>query len=300
MRYNLRGEEKEKDGIREKTEHRLLSFLRYFFPAVWPVLLYFGISLSVNLLAGMILPHTGWGDYLKRYSNLCSILGVLLTFFILRMYSKRSGSGFFEDASLYLKDVDALKCAEAFLFGAGAALALSAVITLLPDIGPVASYNEKVNELYTNWSALIGTMFNAFFTPLVEEVIWRGYMLNRLLPHWGERAALFAVTAVFALSHGAALWVLYAFAMGWLIGRLSIAEDNILYGIVMHMGFNTPAVVLWFIYMNVPGSEEALYGNKFMVLLLGLSGAALAYMCYWLYIQEKRIRLVSRLFKGEL
>ena len=196
--------------------------------------------------------------------------------------------------------MDKIKCVGCLLFGIGAALALSALITFLPSVGPVAVYEERVDHLYATWSALVGTLFNAFFTPLVEEVVWRGYMLNRLLPHWGEKASLLAVTTVFALVHGSFIWVLYAFAMGWLIGKLSIAEDNILYGIILHMGFNIPAVVLWFIYMNVPGSEQALNENKLMVLLLGLSGAALAYMCYWLYIQEKRVRLVTRLFKGEL
>ena len=41
---------------------------------------------------------SGQTDFLKRYTNICSIIGVLITFFILRRYSKKSGGGFFEDA----------------------------------------------------------------------------------------------------------------------------------------------------------------------------------------------------------
>ena len=84
MRYNLRGEEKKNEGAREKTEHKLLSFLRYFFPAVWPVLLYFGVSMVISIFTGAILPHFDKADFLKRYTNICSIIGVLITFFILR------------------------------------------------------------------------------------------------------------------------------------------------------------------------------------------------------------------------
>ena len=300
MRYNLRDEEQIEDGIREKTERKLLSFLRYFFPAIGPLLLYIGLTLGVTLLASAAFPYLERKEFLDRYGNLCSILAVILTFLILRKYSKKHGGGFFEDATLYLKEVSIPKCLGGFLFGAGAALALSAVITLLPSVGPFASYEAHVTHLYQKWSALVGTLFNTFFTPLVEEVIWRGYMLNRLLPHWGEKKALFAVTLVFALAHGTPVWMAYAFVMGWLIGKLSITEDNILYGIFMHVGFNVPAVVLWFIYINVPGSMEALRNNQMMVLLLGLCGAALAMLCFRLYQAERENRFVTRFFNGEL
>ena len=180
------------------------------------------------------------------------------------------------------------------------ALALSAFISFLPKIGPVAAYDESIETLYESWSVYLGVLFNTFFTPLVEEVVFRGYMLNRLLPHWGEKASLFAVSLSFAFLHGTALWMLYAFLMGWLIGKVSIQEDNIFYSISMHIGFNLLSSLLWFIYLFRPGSQEALAANKPLIFFLGLLGVSAALLIAKAYKVERDSLFITRFFRGEV
>lgn len=281
----------EETDLREKVERGIFLFLRYFFPATGPMFIYLLTEL-LCLAFGAFVINNGISidEFVKEKVNVYTTLGVILTFLVLRRGSKKAGSGFFEDASLYRKDVKWRVVFLSFIFGVGAALALSSVLSLLPSVGPVTEYKESVSHIYERWSVLLGMLFTTFFTPLVEEVIFRGYMLNRLLPHFGERWSLFVVSLVFALMHGTSIWIMYAFLMALVLGKISIMEDNILYSVVMHIGFNLPAAVLWFIYLTVRGAKEGLADNKFLIFLLGALGAAVALAALTLYRKGNRSR----------
>ena len=303
MKYNLRGEETDNKAgkARDKAEHKVMSFLRYFVPAMGPLVIYIAAEALMVVLGSTLLhPKLSHAEFREQKMNLYMMAGVVLTFILLRAYSKKRSSTFFEDASLYLKDISIIKTVGCILFGLGVSLALSAFISLLPKVGPVATYSNTMDRLYHTWSLYVAVLFNTFFTPIVEEVIFRGYMLNRLLPHWGEKRSLFAVSFLFALMHGTALWMLYAFAMAWVIGRVSINEDNIFYAICVHMGFNLFSTVLWFIYLFRPAAKEVLTYNKPLVLILGVTGGAAAMLVSRLYRAERESLFVTRFFQGKI
>ncbi len=303
MKYNLRGEEPsgKNENRRNKAELKVLSFMRYFLPAVGPLLLYL-LTEGAFVVLGSVVIH---GDltheeFIEQKMNIYMIFGSIATFFVLRAYSRKRGSAFFEDASLYRKDISIMKGVGCLIFGLATALALSAFLSFLPKIGPVATYDASIDALYRSWSVYLGVLFNTFFTPLVEEVVFRGYMLNRLLPHWGEKASLFAVSLSFAFLHGTMIWMLYAFFMGWLIGRISINEDNILYSILMHIGFNMLSSLLWFIYLFRPGTKEALDADKLLIFFLGVLGASVALLLAKAYKVERESLFITRFFRGEI
>ena len=303
MKYNLRGEETENKAtkVRDKAEHKVISFLRYFIPSVGPLVIYIAAeALLVVLGSTLIHSNLSHAEFREQKMNLYMMAGVMLTFVLLRAYSKKRSSTFFEDASLYLNNISIVKTVGFIVFGLGLSLALSAFISLLPKIGPVATYSATMDRLYHTWSLYVAVLFNTFFTPIVEEVIFRGYMLNGLLPHWGEKRALFTVSLLFALMHGTALWMAYAFAMAWIIGRVSIYEDNIFYAICVHMGFNLFSTVLWFLYLFRPETKVFLEENKPFVLMLGVTGGAFALLFSKLYRAERESLFVTRFFQGKV
>ncbi|MCR5626181.1 MAG: CPBP family intramembrane metalloprotease [Lachnospiraceae bacterium] len=292
-------EEREEMDKREIVERKLFSFLRYFFPAIVPLLIYVGVLLLCFFVGDVILLGSmPINRFQKEFSNIFSVIGVIITFIILRKRSKKAGSTFFEDASLYKDRLNKKKLLLCAGFGMGAALFLSAIFSLLPSVGPIEEYKQLIDDIYHRWSVLLSMLFGIFFTPIVEEVVFRGYMLNTILPHWGEKASIFTVSLVFGIMHGSSLWILYAFAMGMALGKISIMEDNIAYSIIMHSSFNLPSAILWIIYLRYPGSQEALAQNKFLIVILGLAGGLMAYGCYLLY-QKTRIKNknVSQLFE---
>ena len=261
-----------------------------FFHAIRPMITYI-LCATVCLLVGYLFVGGGRGfwEYTQRYGNFFAVLGTIWTFRRLSKKSKAGGSAFFEDASLYHTDLSWKKTVCALFFGIGMALFLSAVLSLLPRIGPVKGYVTHVGRAYQQWDVFLSMAASVLFTPLVEEIIFRGYMLNRLLQKWREMTAVIVTTVIFALMHGSFLWFVYAFCMGYVLARLSIQEDNIFYGIFLHAGFNLPSTVLWLIYVNVPGSEEVLASDKLMITLLGTAGGLVAMFMWQWYKKQRKV-----------
>ena len=264
--------------------------VRDLFYSAGPMFVYIFITLACVIL-GYPLSGIGRGtfaEYIAERSNPLVALGVLLTFRHLYRKSKKNGSAFFEDASLYIKKVSVKKIFMALLFGAGAALFLSAVLTLIPKVWVFAVYDSQVQRIYKRYDIALTIIESAILTPLVEEIIFRGYMLNRLLRRWPDLPALIVTTIIFSVMHGTSIWIIYAFAMGWIIGRLSIMEGNILYGIFLHAGFNLPSVVMWFYYLFNPGAQgKATASGVLQTVLTGLAGITAAALMYVLY---RRVR----------
>ena len=239
-------------------------------------------------LSGMM--NYGFEVYLEERSNLMIAIGVIITLRILYKKSRKKGSTFFEDASLYHKGVDLKKVAMCMVFGAGTALFLSALLTLIPKVWIFATYNTKVSRIYQRYDILLTIIESAVLTPLVEEIIFRGYMLNRLLKRWPDFAALIVTTLIFSVMHGSSIWIIYAFVMGWIIGRLSMFEDNIIYGIFLHMGFNLPSVIQWFtFFLNPQLQKTTTVAGVFQTFLLGSLGAAAAVLMFLLYRKNQEL-----------
>jgi membrane protease YdiL (CAAX protease family) len=112
-------------------------------------------------------------------------------------------------------------------------------------------------------------------SPLIEEIIFRGFMLNRLLTFFSQRTAVFLSSVIFALCHANFFWMLYALPMGIFMANLSVKKDNILYTVFFHIGFNFPAVVIAVIQRFEQG-RGLFFGNGFIILLYGLIGMASA------------------------
>lgn len=260
--------------------------LRDMLYASGPMLTYIGITLFCICVGYPFSGRMAYGfqRYLEEFSNPLMAVGVVLTLRHLYKRSKKRGSTFFEDASLYIKDIDFKKALLGLLFGAGAALFLSSVLTLIPKVWIFAAYNEKVKTIYQRYDIMLTIIESAVLTPLVEEIIFRGYMLNRLLKRWSDLAAMIVTTVIFSVMHGSSIWILYAFVMGWLIAVVSMREKNIIYGIFMHVGFNLPSVIQWFYYFMHPQMQaQPMINGMFRVILIGLTGLAFVVLCFRLY-----------------
>ncbi|MCR4902423.1 MAG: CPBP family intramembrane metalloprotease [Butyrivibrio sp.] len=251
-----------------------------------PMFAYIGITLLCIILGYPLSGQTrhGFQAYLSERSNFMIALGVVITLRYLYKKSRKRGSTFFEDASLFRTNVDKKKIVLCFLFGAGVALFISSLLTLIPKVWIFASYDQSVSRIYQRYDIFLTIIESAVLTPLVEEIIFRGYMLNRLLKRWDDIPALIVTTFIFSFMHGSSIWVIYAFIMGYILGRLSMIEGNIIYGIFLHAGFNLPSVVQWFIYFIWPDLQSDSYiTNIFETILIGTTGLIVSVIIYMLY-----------------
>ena len=79
--------------------------------------------------------------------------------------------------------------------------------------------------------------------PIVEELVFRKYVIDRMYPY-GEKTAIFLSATVFAVMHGNLNQVFYAFFLGCAQGYLYCKTRDVRYTICIHMMVNFVGSVL--------------------------------------------------------
>ena len=96
----------------------------------------------------------------------------------------------------------------------------------------------------------------ALLAPVVEEVVFRGAILRKLLSGMRSKWGAICISAIlFALIHFNPAQMPHAFLMGWLMGWLYMRTGSIVPGVVFHWANNTVAYLMTVAY---PGDETKL------------------------------------------
>lgn len=96
----------------------------------------------------------------------------------------------------------------------------------------------------------------ALLAPVVEEVVFRGAILRKLLSGMQSKWGAICISAIlFALVHANPAQMPHAFLMGWLMGWLYMRTGSIVPGVVFHWANNTVAYLMTVAY---PGDETKL------------------------------------------
>lgn len=98
---------------------------------------------------------------------------------------------------------------------------------------------------YTTTSLILNVISTAVLPALVEEMIFRGYLMGTLRPH-GDGIALVLSAFVFGLFHGNILQFPFAFMLGLVLGWLVIQTGSIWPAVALHFGNNLMSVLLSF------------------------------------------------------
>lgn len=232
--------------------------LYLFLPAV---LMSLGMALFGGRSARAVIADSG---------NFYYALGIILTMVLLQRQSKKKGSSLGEDAALYSQGLSAKRALLLAAMGLGFAVFFSAALTVIPFSGALMeSYHDSSETVRNGPDRVLAMVSTMFLAPVVEEVVFRGYMLGRFLKWFKVRHAIVLSAAIFALCHVSLLWMVYAFFMGVLLAWVAIREDNTVYSAVLHIGFNISVFPIWVINGN-DRWKELLFGDSLRVSLLGL------------------------------
>ncbi|MDO5408782.1 MAG: CPBP family intramembrane metalloprotease [Eubacteriales bacterium] len=252
--------------------------------AVVPLFLYIAIPGVLMGIGSIVRSYQGSSEELAAESgNFYNFLSQVLILVFLYRRSRKQGRNFWEETTLYVGELskqDRSLCIRCALLGASVSLMLSALLTILPlPQRLMGTYETSSSIVFAGKDVILVLINMALLAPLAEEILFRGYMLNRLLTFFPERQAIWISAVIFALCHGNLLWMAYALAAGVFLAWISIRKDNILYPICIHAGFNLPAVLIAVI--QVTGMGEAwIFKNHFLVFLYGLIGAAAGRLLY--------------------
>lgn len=255
---------------------------RTIWRSMGPLIIYLTVP-AFLMCVGMILQRGRSRESITQYSgNFYYTMGILVTFWIFHRHGQKRGISFWEEATLFWENRCNRRLLQLFGAGFGCSLLFSAMLTLLPlPEAWMASYGSAADgvEMGTDlWLAFLTTMILA---PVLEEIVFRGYMLNRLLEGFSERTAVFISAGIFALCHVSFLWMVYAFVMGALLAKVAVWEDNILYSVALHMGFNASVLPLWL--LNRSGVFENSWSGLLLPVFLGTGGSLMAYYLYRQY-----------------
>ncbi len=136
--------------------------------------------------------------------------------------------------------------------GVGVALnvATIAVLRTLPD-SIIAGYAESSGGLMnqTLGLALISTVIAA---PIVEEIIFRGLIYDRLKKGVPTVVAVIVSSLAFGLAHGQPLWICYTTVMGLVLAVIYNRTNSIRATIAAHLAYNFTSVVLGEVIIGLP------------------------------------------------
>lgn len=106
------------------------------------------------------------------------------------------------------------------------------------------------------WLPLVLNLFTYAVLPgLVEETVFRGWILGSLRP-FGERRALLLSALIFGLMHGNLTQVPFAFLLGLVFGFLYLRTGRLWLGMVIHALNNALSVVLDYVSENMGLSDN--------------------------------------------
>lgn len=133
---------------------------------------------------------------------------------------------------------------------------VSLVLSILPESMMAGYIEASAGVSETGFLAIVST---ALISPVVEEVIFRGLIYTRLQRAMRPMTAVIVSTLLFALCHGQAIWICYAYILGLVFAHLTRMTGSIVPAILMHVVFNStnevllllgdwePGVVVWII-----------------------------------------------------
>lgn len=242
-----------------------------FFYSIRPLILYSVLPALLMSLGMTFFGNRTADQVISGSGNFYYTAGILLTIFLLHKASKKRGSSLFEDVTLDFKALNRKKALFLAGTGFGFGFFFSALITVVPfPKFLIESYSGASNSLSQGPDQALALCSTILLAPFVEEIIFRGYMLNRLLGWFDVKQSMLLVSLVFALFHVSPLWIAYAFFMGLFLARISIDEDDIAYSIALHMGFNLNVLPIWLINRSEAASS-VLFGSKLLVAAYGIA-----------------------------
>lgn len=98
------------------------------------------------------------------------------------------------------------------------------------------SYQETLQTL--SKAPVISLLQVCILTPIIEEILMRGYLLNGLSASYGSIIALLVSSLLFALLHFNMVQTLSAFICGIVLGLLYLRTGSIFCCILTHTGYN--------------------------------------------------------------
>ena len=231
--------------------------LAFFAMLVVNVVSYLLVELLMSRCFPALLDHP-WGALLPEAISIY-LLGTLTCYLILRPLPSAN----LPRKSIKIHHLLLFFLAINFMVFVGN-LASSFFTEILKKLLPLPVENP-VSDAFSGRSLLPLVVSTVLLTPIVEELIFRKFVIDRIAKY-GEGIAVIVSASIFAIAHGNFYQIFYAFGGGLIFGYLYLRTGKLRYSIILHMLVNfLGGVVSSVVYTMVP--EEAWNSTSFEALL---------------------------------
>ena len=134
--------------------------------------------------------------------------------------------------------IKAMDFVMAIVGGAGVSIALNIVIALTNMAGKDTTFVE-VSDMITSNPLFVTIICAGILIPIVEEIIFRGLIFNRIKHQYNFLAGLLISSLLFGIYHGNIVQAIYATLLGIFLGFAYHKTKSILIPIFIHMSSNT-------------------------------------------------------------
>ena len=145
-------------------------------------------------------------------------------------------------------------------------LIVSLALTYIPIPESWVEMLNSSSETILSASPFLQILTVAIIGPIAEEVLFRGLMLGSLSKRCNKWLAIIATALIFGLVHGHPIAIIYASALGILMGWLYCKTGSLLATVIFHMIYN-------FVSVASPAVNDTAY------LILGAAGTVISVVC---------------------
>lgn len=200
------------------------------------------VIITVNYTPGEVITDgqtiiNNLNQNVRNYSNVASLISALITIPIIYRYSKIQ---FIIDLKKRITRSYIFLLPLAFLVNTG----LSRLIGILSNVNISDNYEQIEKNLFSG-SVAIQILTLVFVMPLMEEMIFRGLVYNRIKEYTNNKmTGAILSSAMFGLYHFDLLQGLYAFVLGLILVFIMEKFGTITAPILLHMMCNLFAIFL--------------------------------------------------------
>ena len=223
---------------------------------VWVGVAFFAAQIIVFTIAGLCIKWAGWVVNENMAQTICMVISYALALLILAAVAKKFFGVRISRDGLGLRGLptwtDMLLSPVGYIVSLLGAVAVMFVMQMfLPAIDWTQTQDVGFNNVVSSADRMVTFVALVILAPLMEELIFRGYLYGRLRSKMGALPAIILVSVLFGFMHG-------QWNVGIVVGVMSVIlciaremTGTIYAGILMHMIRN--GVAFYMLYVNPIG-----------------------------------------------
>lgn len=211
------------------------SHKKFFSQICCCVLVYILISQGLSVLSAYFLP-----EVIKSSDNAAIIISSAIQYLVAfpifcYMIKKIPVTSAPKTSKLSLKELLKFLTVTIFLMYLGNYISLLIMSVVEENLG--ITPENTIDTVLTQTDYIISIVIVGIIGPIVEEMIFRKLLIDRLVPY-GERVAVLLPALIFGLVHGNLYQFFYAFLIGIALSYIYVKTGKMLYTAIIHCFIN--------------------------------------------------------------